>query len=88
MDQTWTPIIIDGILMESHPEQKPGEVWLTNCDGDEPDDFDCIGYQTKRAGQRAYDKDGKVVSRCFPVFVSTAEYNKVMGDVNKVEIGH
>ena len=87
MDQTCTPAVLNDALHVTHPEQKPGEVWLTNCNGDEPDDFDCIGYQTKRAGQRAYDKDGKVVSRCFPVFVSTAEYNKVMDGV-KVEIGH
>lgn len=60
-----------------HPECKPGELWLTNTvyqDGDLVD-FEDIGYQTKRPGKVAYDRNGKVVPGYVPVFVSTVEYN-------------
>ncbi len=60
---------------QTHPECRPGEVFLTNCLSIEPDDFDSIGYQTKRAGQIAYDTDGHIVSGYFPVFVWEVEYN-------------
>ena len=74
--------------LSKHPEQQPGEVLLTNCSSDEPDEFANIDYQTKEAGLVAYDENYRTIPYWFPVFVSTAEYNKVMGDVNKVEIGH
>jgi hypothetical protein len=69
----------------THPEAKPGEIFLSNCSSDEPDDFDSIGYQTKRAGFTAYDTNNQIISHMFPVFVWETEYNKVMGEV-KVEI--
>ena len=81
MDQTWTPIVIDGILREAHPEQKPGEVWLKDCNGAEPDEFEEIEYQTKRAGQTAYDKNGNVVPYHFPVFVWEVEHNSRQREV-------
>ncbi len=64
-----------------HPEQKLGEVFLTNCNADEPDDFDNIDYQSKRAGMNAYDETGQILPRHFPVFVSLAEYNIVHKEV-------
>ncbi len=64
-----------------HPEQKLGEVFLTNCNADEPDDFDNIGYQSKRAGTTAYDETGQVILHYFPVFVFLAEYNIVNKEV-------
>jgi hypothetical protein len=60
---------------QNHPEQNQGEVFLANCNTDEPDEFNHIGYQTKRAGKKAYDPDSQVLSGHFPVFVSQAEYN-------------
>ncbi len=59
----------------SHPECQPGWVWLTNCDKDNPDDFEAIGYQTKITGKVAYDINGKEVPGLFPVFVRESEYN-------------
>ncbi len=58
-----------------HPECKTSERWLTNCAKDSPDDFEAIGYQTKRAGQVAYDINGKEVPSHFPVFILESEYN-------------
>jgi len=68
-----------------HPEAKPGEVFLTNCDGDEPDAFADILYQTKRAGQNAYDLHGHIIPHRFPVFVWEMEYDRRKREV-KIDI--
>jgi hypothetical protein len=63
------------IPAQNHPEQKAGMVFLCNCYLDEPDEFANISYQTKVAGKIAYDPDGQVLTRHFPVFISQAEHN-------------
>jgi hypothetical protein len=57
---------------DDHPELMPGEVFLTN---DNCENFDEIGYQTKRAGNVAYDIHGNVIEGLFPVFVKKSEYD-------------
>ena len=39
----------------SHPESKPGEIWLANV---EPTVFDSIGWKSKRLGNTPYDSLG------------------------------
>lgn len=60
---------------QTHPECRTGEVFLTNCPNIEPDDFETIDYQTKRAGETAYDSTGQILTGHFPVFVWKTEYN-------------
>lgn len=66
---------------QDHPEQRRGEVFLCDCSADEPDDFAAIGYQTKRAGNISYRKDGSVQPRYFPVFVYEIEYRQAHPEV-------
>jgi hypothetical protein len=73
------------LLSSAHPEKKPGEIFLTNCNGDEPDEFNQINYQTKRAGRNSYDQSGQLLSNHFPVFVWETEYNH---QSKEVKIGH
>lgn len=66
---------------QDHPEQRRGEVFLCDCNADEPDDFANIAYQTKRAGTKSYRKDGTVQPHYFPVFVYETEYRQVHPEV-------
>jgi len=57
--------------MNSHPEQKPDEVFLTNATVEE---FRRIGWHTKRPGRTAYMTDGTALpSSTMPVFVKRSE---------------
>lgn len=56
---------------KSHPEQGDNEVFLTNAKGHE--DYDRIGWNTKRAGKTAYNTSGFTVEGMFPVFVTQKE---------------
>jgi len=56
-----------------HPELRWGEVFLCN---DSPEDFEHVGWTTKRLGEVAYRKDGTEVgpsSNLYPVFVQASE---------------
>lgn len=64
-----------------HPEAQSGEVLLCNCYADEPDEFENIDYQTKRAGKIAYDANGQVLMRYFPVFVWKVEQDNRQREV-------
>ena len=55
-----------------HPECQEGEVFLTNSS----DYGSGVGWKTKRIGEIAYDKSGKVVKGLRPVFVQAAELKK------------
>lgn len=66
----------------THPEIRLNEVWVTNCSSQE--DFNCIGYKTKRRGLVAFCSDGTVYKSGFPVFVSAAEYNAEPNKLNKL----
>ena len=64
-----------------HPEARPSEVWLTNIGMEEDiyggkgydyEDFDDIGWKTKRIGERAYDINGNLID-AYPVFVERCE---------------
>jgi hypothetical protein len=83
----WQPIVIDAVLMTSHPEQQPGEVLLTNCYHSQPEDYETISYQNKRRGLVTYDTDGRINPHMFPVFVSETEYG-LRNKETTVEIGH
>jgi len=56
---------------KQHPELRDGEIFLENCYSH----YDRIGWQSKRAGQQAYDNSGNAISAalCFPVFVRESE---------------
>lgn len=64
---------------KNHPEQQEGEIFLSNSNDEDAMDgtnrtyYQCIGWKTKRRGRTAYDVNGKVVNRMFPVFVQIAE---------------
>ncbi len=70
--------------VQKHPEAKPGEVFLKNCNRDEPDIYADIPYKTKRTGKNAYDRDYNVIPNCFPVFVWEMEHDR---RTTKVKIG-
>jgi hypothetical protein len=57
-----------------HPEQKPNEVFFTNCSTVQ---FDEMVYTTKRTGTVAYDGEGFVLNiiNWFPVFIEQEELN-------------
>lgn len=64
---------------EVHPEMREGEVFFTNV-GEydalrsyEDDDFNHIGWKSKRKGSVAFDIDGKPVNYMNPVFVMRDE---------------
>ncbi len=59
-----------------HPELQEDEVYLGNT---HDEDFDQIGWETKRSGQVTYDRDGKKMGQdkdFFPVFVKRDEVIK------------
>ncbi|MEK7100248.1 MAG: hypothetical protein AAB872_00375 [Patescibacteria group bacterium] len=68
---------------KNHPEKRNGEVFLTNV-GDhdreflflEDDNYQRIGWKTKRKGSVAYDVNGKEVYGMKPVFVQRSELEK------------
>lgn len=72
---------------KNHPEKGDGEVFLTNV-GDhdrefhffDEDDYQRIGWKTKRKGSIAYNVDGKPVNGMKPVFVQRSELEK--GGIN------
>lgn len=61
--------------MLQHPEQQEGEVFFGNCIADR-DDFDRISWKTKRMGNIAYERDGKILPRLHPVFVKKSELDE------------
>lgn len=64
----------EGRYERRHPEQKPDEVFETNCSVDQ---FGRTPYRTKRAGKVAYDVHGREISRDIPVFIEKAEWEAV-----------
>lgn len=59
----------------THPDQRPGEIYFTDCNAANPGEFTDITYQTKRPG--------KTVDGYFPVFVWQMEYDQL----REVKIG-
>jgi|GEM_PF-5470781 len=60
----------------THPELKPGEVFVTNFAKGEDDGAMMQmrqKYQTYRGGEVAYTQDGKVMEDCYPAFVQQEE---------------
>jgi hypothetical protein len=55
----------------NHPEQKIGEMWLTNILTAQP--FETV-YASTRLGKKAYSRSGLILKDYKPVFVSTIEY--------------
>ena len=66
---------------QNHPELRKDETFLKNCYNGEPDEFDQIDFQTKRAGCNAYSESGRFLQHHFPVFVSTTEYDRLKREV-------
>ena len=67
----------DGFLNTNHPEKRDDEIFLCNCCINE--DFDEIGWETKRPGEQAYTRYGyriAAIKRTHPVFVQKAEIEK------------
>jgi hypothetical protein len=58
-------------MCSPHPELAQGEMFLTNCASQ--DDYEEIGWLTKRLGTTAYDVIGKPIDGYRPVFVWTSE---------------
>ena len=58
---------------QKHPEIKQGEIFLTNST---LEDYNNIGWKTKRRGIVAYDINGNVIKGLFPVFILREEYLK------------
>lgn len=56
---------------EKHPELQKGEMFLANA---MDEDFRCIGWKSKRKGNRAYTKNGEVIMYKFPVFIQIEEF--------------
>ncbi len=56
-----------------HPEAKQFEVFITNSDSS---GYSNIGWKTKRRGEIAYDKNGKVMPGLFPVFADKTEVQR------------
>ena len=54
----------------NHPEQKIGEMWLTNILTAQP--FETV--YASRLGKKAYSRSGLILKDYKPVFVSTIEY--------------
>ncbi len=54
-----------------HTECLPDEFFKGNFD---PHAFECCGWETKRRGKEAFDKDGKLIGGQFPVFIKRSEY--------------
>jgi hypothetical protein len=64
------PALIRVISDNDHPELSPGELFLGNFYADEPDDYEMVTWQTKRAGKQAYSVDQKPLPPYYyPVFV-------------------
>ena len=60
--------------MESHPELREGEIFLSNVDDEH---YPRIKWKTKRRGIVAYDRDGNIIEKrkgLRPVFVQADEY--------------
>lgn len=58
---------------DTHPEMGEDEFFLTNSDGTL---YHHYGWKTKRKGNVAYDRDGKVRPGMFPVFVKKKEFDE------------
>ena len=56
----------------AHPELKPGEAYLCNA-GSQGLESLAKRWNTLRIGQDAFSTDGKKVSDCVPIFVSSEE---------------
>lgn len=57
-----------------HPELKPGEVFFTNLSCE--DDWEEIGWLSKRLGKTAYDVNGNIIPGLRPVFVWKSELER------------
>lgn len=66
----WTDVELYQNKRKINPEQLDSEFWVTNSSNDQ---YDHVGWKTKRRGVNAYDIDGKLVPRMFPVFVERQE---------------
>ena len=62
-----------------HSEIEDGEMFLSNIT---EEDYQKIGWKTKRRGNIAYDKSGNIIIGLFPVFVQKQEYDEGM-EVNE-----
>lgn len=70
------------IIEGKHPETKDGEMFLTNAT---KDDFQRIGWKSKRMGNIAYDVNGNSIdpiNALFPVFVQKQEYDYGMKSIS------
>jgi hypothetical protein len=60
----------------NHPERRPGEKWLTNDAVGE--NYTYRDLKTLRVGEIAYDAAGEAVAGLQPIFVTEAEFNRLM----------
>jgi len=72
----------------SHPETRAGEVFLGNYLNVGWDNMSAqdraagpegIGYNTKRVGEHAFSKDGRIIPDMIPVFVQQTEIRERLG---------
>ena len=64
-------------VLNSHPELREGEVFITNIDEER---YSTIPYQTKRRGTCSYNRDRQIIDNTgniFPVFAQESEVVKI-----------
>jgi hypothetical protein len=69
--------------MMAHPEQRPGEVLLTNVYG--MDWLRLDRWKSRRLGEVAYDQSGGVAKGYRPMFVNRAEVVVALGEAAVIE---
>ncbi len=58
---------------DDHKELKSGEVFLGNYNEIEVDSSGCIGWKSKRVGEKSYGPNGTPLSGLWPVFATKQE---------------
>ena len=61
--------------MKRHPEQLDDEIFVGNIGNDQLPE---IGWESKRAGRTAYDRDGTPVPYMMPVFIKRADVEALL----------
>ena len=59
-------------IEDEHPEIEEGEIFLGNST---EEDYQKIGWKTKRKANIAFDRSGNTIIGLFPVFIQKREYD-------------
>lgn len=79
----WETAALAKLLIDSyrHPEQREDEIFFTNLFQEK--DWSEIGWKSKRAGERAYTKQGESIVEARPVFIEKREIEDAIQRIKK-----